>query len=86
MKRGEILSLKWSDIDMHRGLIIIDNTKTGFSRSIQMNDKVRFVLTSLNELGEQVFSITVNSLRLCYQMLCKKLGIKVRFHDFRQEG
>ena len=86
MRRGEILSLKWSDIDMHRGLIIIDNTKTGFPRSIQMNDKVRSVLTSLNELGEQVFPISVNSLRLCYQRLCKKLGIKVRFHDFRHEA
>ena len=86
MRRGEILSLKWSDIDMHRGLIIIDNTKTGFPRSIQMNDNVRSVLTSLNKQDERVFPITINSLRLCYQRLCKKLGIKVRFHDFRHEA
>ena len=86
MRRGEILSLKWSDIDMHRGLIIIDNTKTGFSRSIQMNDKVRFVLSSLNKEDERVFPITINSLRLCYQRLCKKLCVKVRFHDFRHEA
>ena len=86
MRRGEILSLKWSDIDLYRGLIIIDNTKTGFPRSIQMNDKVRSVLTSLNKQDERVFPMTINSLRLCYQRFCKKLGVKVRFHDFRHEA
>ena len=86
MRRGEILSLKWSDIDLYRGLIIIDNTKTGFPRSIQMNDKVRSVLTSLNKQDERVFPMTTNSLRLCYQRLCKKLGVKVRFHDVRHEA
>ena len=86
MRRGEILSLKWSDIDVHRGLIIIENTKTGFPRSIKINDNVRSVLSSLKKQDELVFPISVNSLRLCYQRLCKKLGIKVRFHDFRHEA
>ena len=36
--------------------------------------------------NDRVFPISVNSLRLCYQRLCNKLNIKIRFHDFRHEA
>ena len=86
MRRGEILSLKWSDIDLKRSLINIDNTKTGYARSIKINNDVRIVLENLEMIDERVFPISINSLRLCYQRLCKKLNIKIRFHDFRHEA
>ena len=86
MRRGEILSLKWSDIDLKRSLINIDNTKTGYARSIKINNDVRIVLENLEMIDERVFPISINSLRLCYQRLCNKLNIKIRFHDFRHEA
>ena len=86
MRRGEILSLKWSDIDLKRSLINIDNTKTVYARSIKINDDVRIVLENLEMIEERVFPISINSLRLCYQRLCNKLNIKIRFHDFRHEA
>ena len=86
MRRGEILSFKWSDIDLKRNLINIDNTKTGYARSIKMNENVQLVLERLNIVDERLFPISVNSLRLCYQRLCNKLNIKIRFHDFRHEA
>ena len=48
MRRGEILSLKWSDIDLKRNFININNTKTGYARSIQINDNVRVVFENLD--------------------------------------
>ena len=86
MRRGEILSIKWSDIDLKRNLINIDNTNTGYARSIKMNENVQLVLEKLNIVDERIFPISVNSLRLCYQRLCSKLNIKIRFHDFRHEA
>ncbi len=86
MRRGEILSLKWSDIDLKRSLINIDNTKTGYARSIKINNDVRIVLKNLDMVNDKIFPISVNSLRLCYQRLCNKLNIKIRFHDFRHEA
>ena len=86
MRRGEILSLKWSDIDLKRSLINIDNTKTGYARSIKINDDVKIILKNLEIIDERVFPISINSLRLCYQRLCNKLNIKIRFHDFRHEA
>ena len=72
MRRGEILSLKWSDIDLKRSLINIDNTKTGYARSIKINDDVKIVLENLEMIDTRVFRISMNSLRLCYQRLCNK--------------
>ena len=86
MRRGEVLSLKWSDIDLKRSLINIDNTKTGYARSIKINNDVRIILENLEMIDEKVFPISMNSLRLCYQRLCNKLNIKIRFHDFRHEA
>ncbi len=86
MRRGEILSLKWSDIDLKCSFINIDNTKTGYARSIKINDDVRIVLENLEMIDKRVFPIIVNSLRLFFQRLCNKLNIKIRFHDFRHEA
>ena len=86
MRRGEILSLKWSDIDFKRNLINIDNTKTGYARSIKINHNVRVIFENLDMIDVRVFPISVNSLRLFYQRLCNKLNIKIRFHDFRHEA
>ena len=86
MRRGEILSLKWSDIDLKRNIINVDNTKTGYTRSIRVNNDVMIVLENLEIIDERLFPISVNSLRLCYQRLCNKINIKIRFHDFRHEA
>ena len=86
MRRGEILSLKWLDVDMKRKLITVDNTKNGYPRIIPMNDNVYHLLKTIDKRNEYVFPITTNSLRLAFQRICKKLEIKIRFHDFRHEA
>ena len=45
-----------------------------------------FTLQTLNKRNEYIFPITTNSLRLMFQRICKKLEIKIRFHDFRHEA
>ena len=51
-----------------------------------MNNITRSIFENVNRLNETVFPITTNSFRLSYQRLCKKLDIKIRFHDFRHEA
>ena len=66
--------------------INIDNTKTGYARSIKINNDVRIILENLEMIDEKLFPISINSLKLCYQRLCNKLNIKIRFHDFSHEA
>lgn len=44
MRKGEILKLKWSDIDMHRRFIWIRHSKGGKSQKIPLNTSVRDVI------------------------------------------
>ena len=86
MRRSEILSLKWDDVDFKRRLITVENTKNGYPRIIPMTDKSHNILKNLKVINEYVFPLTTNSLRLMYQRLCKKLSLKIRFHDLKHEA
>jgi len=86
MRRGEMLNLKWSDVNWERNVIVVRKTKTGFVRSIPINQPVAEVLkTLLREIGsEKVFSISPRTLWSAFQTLTNRAGIKdLRFHDLR---
>ena len=44
MRKGEMLKLKWSDIDFERGFITIRNPKGGTEQKIPMNDAAKALL------------------------------------------
>ena len=44
MRRGELLNLKWNDIDFEKGFIFISNPKGGKSISIPLNERARTIL------------------------------------------
>jgi len=47
MRRGEILKLKWSDVDMKNSMIYVGDTKTGIPRHIPMSSHLRDTLKAL---------------------------------------
>jgi len=87
MRRGEILNLKWEDIDFDRRLIYIRQTKSGESREIPMSDVVLSTLSRLEATGEYVFSKDGDrrrDLRTGFANALKRAGITdFRFHDLR---
>jgi len=44
MRRGELLSLAWRNVDFQRSVIHVTNTKTGRDRDVPMNSEVRSIL------------------------------------------
>lgn len=46
MRRGELFSLQWRDIDFEQGFIYIRNPKSGIGEKIPLNDSAREVLQS----------------------------------------
>lgn len=46
-RRGEILGLKWTQVDMTHGFINLQKTKNGESRQLPINDTLRNVLDNL---------------------------------------
>src|SRR4030042_165577 len=54
LRKSDLLSLKWKDIDLERGLIRITEQKTGKARNIVLNNDMRILLHSLPVKGEYV--------------------------------
>lgn len=86
MRRGEIINLKWQDIDFTRRLITIHKSKNGEKRSIPMSKTLHGVLAAqkVRDISGKVFPIAVRSLRVAYDKALKKAGIEnFTFHDLR---
>jgi integrase len=90
MRRGEILSLRWRDVDLEHGLILIQsmNTKTMRERQLSLTARLASELETLWEqspknLFRRVFGITDNVKR-SYGAARNAAGLPdVRFHDLR---
>jgi integrase len=96
MRKGEILSLKWDNIDLNNSLIVIDqtNAKSKKSRRIPINSVVRKLLLEqkLKSAGSEYVFLSSkgtpymrqDSLNKAYLLALKKANIKgLRFHDLR---
>jgi integrase len=90
MRRGEILSLKWRDVDFEDGLICIQafNTKTMKERQVSMTARLARELETLWEQSpkderQRVFGI-VNNVKRSFTTARNAAGLSdVRFHDLR---
>ena len=90
MRRGEILGLKWADVDFKRGIITLLDTKNGEKREVYMNEQVKTALIRTlkhpespyifcNKDGKPFYDI-----RKSFFTVLKKSGIKdFHFHDLR---
>ena len=89
MRKMEILSLKWEDIDFRRGIIHIKDSKNGRAREVYMNGPVFEALKALPKESEFVFfnqatGNHITSVRKSFKKACEDMGIKnFRFHDLR---
>ena len=89
MRRGEILTLKWSNIDFEFGFIELLQTKSGKARKIPISDKLRKVLESLDRVSEYVFinpdtGLPYVDIKKSFNKAVAAASIKnFRFHDLR---
>lgn len=82
MRKGEILNLKWNDIDFINHYITIQQSKTNEKRIVPMNQEVYEVLKKLYKDGENVFSI--KECKRSFATALRKAKIEdFRFHDLR---
>jgi integrase len=97
MRRGELLRLRWANVDFARGLIHVMNshreqTKSGHSRSIPMNQIARQQLLALqSESGDTEYAFVNRQtgdprtdVKTGFRSACREAGIKdFHFHDLR---
>lgn len=87
MRQGEILKLKWNDIDFVRNQITVRDTKNGSNRVIVLSSVLRGALANAQQTHETLFTITASGLQQAFRKLTTRLQIcNLRFHDLRHEA
>jgi len=87
MRRSEILSLTWDDIDQNAGVAKLRDTKNGSSRMVPLSNTALLILENLPKYSTRVFATTEYAIRHSWDRLVKRAGIKdLKFHDLRHEA
>ena len=86
MRRGELLALEWKDFDQDRRLLMVAQSKSGYPRTIPLTEKALSVLNSRKREGERIFNTSPNAVRLAFERVRLRAGVKIRFHDLRHEA
>lgn len=92
MRRGEICSIKWADIDEEKKTVIIRNRKHPTKKF--SNDQVVPLLNDAFEIAmrqprteEKIFPVKVHTVSTAFIRACKAIGIHdLRFHDLRHHA
>lgn len=88
MRRGEILSLCWTDVFLNERFIRLHDTKNGETRDVPLSTRAVEILKNLprHESG-RVFPTTGEALKRVFMRACKRAGIEdLHFHDLRHEA
>lgn len=88
MRRGELLSLRWKNININNRTAYLPMTKNGESRTIPLSSAAKAVLQGLpRSIDGRVFPVTPNALKHAWERACGAAGIiDLHFHDLRHEA
>jgi integrase len=79
LRLGEIMKLKWSDVDLSKQLLKVENTKSGKVRYVPINASV---VTYLRDGQGKLFKI--NNPKQGFRAACRRSRVQaLRFHDLR---
>ncbi len=87
MRRGEILSARWEDLNKDASTLRISDTKTGVERTIPLTFQALEAIVSLPASDNHIFPVSANAARLAWERLKARQSISdLRFHDLRHEA
>ncbi len=90
MRKGEILNLKWNQVDLRHNFILLDKTKNGERREIPINSTLKELFASMpRSLESECVFVDKNgkpygNIKRGFHTALKKAGIRdFHFHDLR---
>ncbi|MDK6078660.1 site-specific integrase [Massilia varians] len=90
MRRGEIASLTWKDINLKNQTAYLANTKTDVPRMVPLSKTAVKALKQFKSISEgPVFSLQAESMSQAFERACAPHRANVsdlRFHDLRHEA
>ena len=95
MRKGEILGLRWRDVDFNKKRIIIQETKNGERRGVPLVGNALKLISELivnSSIDDFIFHSSEDSTRHCsirtaWELAIERSGIEdFRFHDLRHSA
>ena len=91
MRKGEILNLKWENVDIKHGFILLEITKNGDRREIPINNTLRATLQTITRridvpyvFHDKTTGKPYKYIKRSFNTACRRAGIRdFRFHDLR---
>lgn len=85
-RKSELLSLRWSDVNIEGGVIVLRafNTKTAKSRQVPISNRLKNELRRIQSDDFDALVFNARNLRRCWDKACKLAGLEdFRWHDMR---
>lgn len=88
MRQGEILSMKWEDINLKSRVVRLHETKNGSKRDVPLTLAARDAITRLGVKNNgKVFEYSSSGIKSTWRFMREKLKIEnLHFHDLRHEA
>ncbi len=87
MRRGEMLSLKWCDIDLARRVIHLAMTKNGEARDVPLSKRATQTLQSMSRSSDNLFDCSETAVWQSWCRIRKRADLhNLHFHDLRHEA
>lgn len=88
MRRGEIASISWSDINIQRRVIYLWDTKNGEDRQVPLSSKAIALLESIPRRNDgRLFGMTAHAISYAFIRSRRRVNLEdLHFHDLRHEA
>ncbi|BBF94071.1 tyrosine-type recombinase/integrase [Blastochloris tepida] len=97
MRRGELVSMRWCDVDLIARTVYLPMTKNGLPRTVPLTPKAIETLEAIRPMpmrpretpktADRVFPVTTNAVRLAWGRLRERAGLSdLHLHDLRHEA
>jgi len=90
MRQGELLSLTWADVDLHKRVARLHDTKNSEPRDVPLSTRAVEILKALPrslDASAPVFPLSQDEVIRLFRRACIDAGIdNLKFHDLRHEA
>jgi integrase len=88
MRRSELLSMDWINVDMLNRFVVLPDTKNGDSRAVPLSTKAIQILEGMPRANSGIiFHTKPDSVTQAFRRACARANLAdLRFHDLRHEA
>nr|WP_246681710.1 site-specific integrase [Methylobacterium sp. L1A1] len=91
MRRGEVLSIQWKDVDFNKKTLLIPITKNGHARTIPLTPRALQIIEAQQSTKHhsvpRIFPTTEAAIKMAWRRVIRRCClVDLKYHDLRHEA